>query len=934
MNKGSRKNRAVPGLIVALLLAFSGYCWQSLSQQQQAHNLNEAAEVVLNRINADTVYLLGREQANDSNVQQRLNQLSITLDGFVREVRSDPELVQDDLSQALLEDMDTYLMALAKLHAIEMAIEYLNAPLQAQIKKVRGISPSDSALHRDLEELAQLSSYLQRSWDKREQTTLDQLQQQLQSRYGNLPEIATLIRLSKEMSQQVIAYHTLRYQLIDMHVIESLVRWKLDKLERASSLMNRFYLMVLCGALICFALVAFTLWRRNQKLSELSRQTGLLAQAKSDFLANMSHEIRTPMNAIIGFSSLALQTELDQQQRDYLGKIKSSSDTLLLLINDILDLTKVESGKLTLEEIDFDLSEQLDSLAGMFADLAERKHVEVVIRKSPEVPVFLRGDPLRLGQVLVNLVNNAIKFTERGEVEVCIELANPHPMRIRFSVRDTGIGIAEEKQTQLFQAFTQLEAGNTRKYGGSGLGLNISQRLVELMGGRITVESKPGVGSLFKFDIPMAQAVYGVAGRKVFFENQPLVMVMDDNELVLDLARDILTRAGVRVLPVNSLSRARQLLREEGPNLRLAILDWRMGQEDGLDLALEMYQHSQWRRIPILMTSAWAREGLHARMDSMGLTHFLPKPMTENALLAKVDELLNGSSYELNLRKAEAQGDQQHFKSLLQGTRVLLAEDNRVNQQLIIEYLRRVDAVVCVVSNGREAVERVAEQPFDVILMDLQMPVLDGLDATRQIRKMVDKHDVPIIALTASAMPGDKERCLGVGMNGYVTKPVSKLDLYNNLLQWVKPQGVEQAGIMEVKPPDMIGILDLQDALKRLEQDKEALQILFKLFMSEHKDDLWEIRSALRRQQPEVASKLLHTLKGVSANISAARLQLVAGELEWRLRQNEVLSETDLEQLQQVFSQTREEVSHFLLTGEQHENSYNPYSSGDDRMSQ
>ncbi|ENO3940133.1 hybrid sensor histidine kinase/response regulator [Aeromonas veronii] len=934
MNKGSRKNRAVPGLIVALLLAFSGYCWQSLSQQQQAHNLNEAAEVVLNRINADTLYLLGREQANDSNVQQRLNQLSITLDGFVREVRSDPELVQDDLSQVLLDDMDTYLMALARLHAIEMAIEYLNAPLQAQIKKVRGISPSDSALHRDLEELAQLSSYLQRSWDKREQTALNQLQQQLQSRYGNLPEIATLIRLSKEMSQQVIAYHTLRYQLIDMHVIESLVRWKLDKLERASSLMNRFYLMVLCGALICFALVAFTLWRRNQKLSELSRQTGLLAQAKSDFLANMSHEIRTPMNAIIGFSSLALQTELDQQQRDYLGKIKSSSDTLLLLINDILDLTKVESGKLTLEEIDFDLSEQLDSLAGMFADLAERKHVEVVIRKSPEVPVFLRGDPLRLGQVLVNLVNNAIKFTERGEVEVCIELANPHPMRIRFSVRDTGIGIAEEKQTQLFQAFTQLEAGNTRKYGGSGLGLNISQRLVELMGGRITVESKPGVGSLFKFDIPMAQAVYGVAGRKVFFENQPLVMVMDDNELVLDLARDILTRAGVRVLPVNSLSRARQLLREEGPNLRLAILDWRMGQEDGLDLALEMYQHSQWRRIPILMISAWAREGLHARMDSMGLTHFLPKPMTENALLAKVDELLNGSSYELNLRKAEAQGDQQHFKSLLQGTRVLLAEDNRVNQQLIIEYLRRVDAVVCVVSNGREAVERVAEQPFDVILMDLQMPVLDGLDATRQIRKMVDKHDVPIIALTASAMPGDKERCLGVGMNGYVTKPVSKLDLYNNLLQWVKPQGVEQAGIMEVKPPDMIGILDLQDALKRLEQDKEALQILFKLFMSEHKDDLWEIRSALRRQQPEVASKLLHTLKGVSANISAARLQLVAGELEWRLRQNEVLSETDLEQLQQVFSQTREEVSHFLLTGEQHENSYNPYSSGDDRMSQ
>lgn len=934
MKKGSRKNRVVAVLITALLLAFSGYCWQLLSQQQQVKELNSTAEVVLNRINADTVYLLGREQANDSNIQQRLGQLSIILDGFVRHIRSDPAAEQDPLSQALLADMDVYLMELSKLHAMEMAIEYLESPLQAQAIKMREITQSDSALQRDVAELVQLTNYLQRSWDKNEQQQLVLLQQQLQSRYGSEPGVTALIRLSKDMSQQVVAYHTLRYRLIDMHVVDSLISWKTDKLERASALMNRFYLMVLGGALICFGLVAYTLWRRNHKLSELSRHTGLLAQAKSDFLANMSHEIRTPMNAIIGFSSLALQTELDQQQRDYLGKIKSSSDTLLLLINDILDLTKVESGKLTLEEIDFDLSEQLDSLAGMFADLAERKHVEVIIRKSPEVPVFLRGDPLRLGQVLVNLVNNAIKFTERGEVEVSIQLVNAHPMRVSFSVRDTGIGIAEEKQTQLFQAFTQLEAGNTRKYGGSGLGLNISQRLVELMGGKITVQSKSGVGSRFQFDIPMATAAYGVSGHRVFFEHQPLVMVMDDNELVLDLARDILTRAGVRVLSVNSLSRARQVLWEEGQNLRLAILDWRMGQEDGLDLALEMYQHSLWRQIPILMISAWAREGLHARMDSMGLTHFLSKPMTENGLLAKVDEVLNGSSYDQHLRKAEVQGDQQHFKSLLQGTRVLLAEDNRVNQQLIMEYLRRVDAKVCVVSNGREAVERVAEQPFDVILMDLQMPVLDGLDATRQIRKMVDKHDVPIIALTASAMPGDKDRCLGVGMNGYVTKPVSKLELYNNLLQWVKPQDFARTGLVEVRPPDQMDILDLQEALKRLEQDKEALQILFKLFMSEHKDDLWEIRSALRSQQPEVASKLLHTLKGVSANISAVRLQMVSGDLEWRLRQKEVLNEVDLEQLQYVFGQTREEVSHFLLTGEQHDNSHNPYSSGDDHMSQ
>ncbi|MGL4717026.1 MAG: ATP-binding protein, partial [Aeromonas sp.] len=336
------------------------------------------------------------------------------------------------------------------------------------------------------------------------------------------------------------------------------------------------------------------------------------------------------------------------------------------------------------EEIDFDLNEQIDSLAGMFADMAQRKHVEVIIRKSPEVPVFLRGDPLRLGQVLVNLVNNAIKFTERGEVEVSIELVNAHPMRVRFRIRDSGIGIVQEKQALLFQAFTQLEAGNTRKYGGSGLGLNISQRLVELMGGEITVQSKPGVGSLFQFDIPLAPAAYGVSGQRVFFAHQPRVLVMDDNERVRDLAQEILSRAGAQVITASSLLRARQTLSEQGADLQLVILDWRMGHEDGLDLALEMRQHSQWRQIPILMISGWAREGLDDRMASMGLTHFLAKPMTENALLAKVDDLLNGSSYQVHLRKAEAQGDQLHFTSLLQGTRVLLAEDNRVNQQLII----------------------------------------------------------------------------------------------------------------------------------------------------------------------------------------------------------------------------------------------------------
>jgi CheY-like chemotaxis protein len=339
------------------------------------------------------------------------------------------------------------------------------------------------------------------------------------------------------------------------------------------------------------------------------------------------------------------------------------------------------------------------------------------------------------------------------------------------------------------------------------------------MGGEITVQSKPGVGSTFLFEIPISPSGVRVSGRRVFFDHQPLILMMDDNELVLELAKDILGRAGASVITVNS-----------------SPAPVRCCGKRGITSASPSSTGAWVRRMawtwPSRCTSTASggaacpddqrlvQGGLHGRMESMGLTHFLAKPMTENALLAKVDELLNGSSHDSKVRQAEAQGDQQQFRELLRGTRVLLAEDNRVNQQLILEYLRRVEAKVTVVDNGREAVEQVAEQPFDVILMDLQMPVLDGLDATRQIRKMVDKHDVPIIALTASAMPGDRERCLGVGMNGYVTKPVSKLDLYNNLLQWVKSSGGEPKVPIEVKPPALMGVLDLEDALRRLEHDR------------------------------------------------------------------------------------------------------------------
>ena len=412
-------------------------------------------------------------------------------------------------------------------------------------------------------------------------------------------------------------------------------------------------------------------------------------------------------------------------------------------------------------------------------------------------------------------------------------------MRVCFSVRDTGIGIAPEKQAQLFQPFTQLEAGNTRKYGGSGLGLNISQRLVGLMGGEITVQSKPGVGSTFLFEIPISQAVYGVSGRRVFFDHQPLILMMDDNELVLELAKDILGRAGASVITVNSLSRARQVLREEGHHIRLAILDWRMGQEDGLDLALEMYQHSQWRRLPVLMTSAWSREGLHGRMESMGLTHFLAKPMTENALLAKVDELLNGSSHDSKVRQAEAQGDQQQFRELLRGTRVLLAEDEAIIRLDLAEMLGDAGyEVVGQASDGEQAVALAESLQPDLAILDIKMPVMDGLSAAEAIG---EKRICPVVMLTAFSQKELVERARDAGVMAYVVKPFTAGDVTPAIevarSRWAERKALESE------------VADLGERLETRKAVEKAKGVLMKkLKISEAEAFRWIQKTAMDRR--------------------------------------------------------------------------------------
>ena len=554
----------------------------------------------------------------------------------------------------------------------------------------------------------------------------------------------------------------------------------------------------------------------------------------------------------------------------------------------------------------------------------------------PDVPVRIVGDPTRLRQVIINLVGNATKFTERGEVSLKVEVdqRTEHSVFLRFSISDTGIGVPIDKQQAIFEAFSQADVSTTRRFGGTGLGLAISARLVQLMDGKIWLESQPGQGAVFTFtgrfgvevaaqELP-AQARY--AGRRA--------LVIDDNLSCARYLVELLDRLGIQaslsadgVAAVEAIERSREV---DFP-YDYIVADANMDAPAGFALAEAWGRSGCKERLVVMLTTENQRHDL-ARSREIGVSAHLVKPIGAPDLADALALAEGKGGVELDAFVLSEVDFGRVATEEAGGFSVLLVEDNPVNQELAKRLLERESHRVTIANNGAEAVDLFDSGHFDVILMDLQMPVLDGLDATRQIRKMVDKHDVPIIALTASAMPGDRERCLGVGMNGYVTKPVSKLDLYNNLLQWVKSSGGEPKVPIEVKPPALMGVLDLEDALRRLEHDREALQILFKLFLSEHKDDLWDIRTALRRQQPEVACRLLHTLKGVSANISASRLQLLAGELEWRLRLQEELSEGELNQLQQVFTQTREEVSHFLLTGEQQESVAFPFSPPDKRL--